>query len=89
MVKLEADFRTQQRYKDATSRTLESRLRTARYLGARSLLLSDEPATDLDRRLKLSSSFTALCDSTHTSASMKCTIYLFQTVIRFCELSFP
>ena len=31
--KLQADFRAQQRHKDATSRTLESRLRTARFLG--------------------------------------------------------
>ena len=33
MAKLESDFRVQQRYKDATSRTLEARLRTARYMG--------------------------------------------------------
>ena len=36
MAKVESDFRIQQRFKDATSRTLENRLRTARYLGASS-----------------------------------------------------
>ena len=38
--KLQADFRAQQRHKDATSRTLESRLRTARYLGVPQLSLN-------------------------------------------------
>ena len=35
MSKLESDFRGQQRHKDASGRTLESRLRTSRYLGDR------------------------------------------------------
>ena len=35
MSKLEANFRGQQRHKDASGRTLESRLRTSRYLGER------------------------------------------------------